>query len=108
MDIGTIRFLVKEGNYVGTTHFYERLDERKIDLEQVKIAIATGFILEERPKEKPHPKCTIEDFVDKDFGGGFRFRVPLYVVVALGEGVIFLSTDWNPPRSLGQKRKKGR
>ena len=38
--------------------------------------------------------------MDKDFGGGFCFRVPLYVAVALGEGVIFLSADWNPPRSL--------
>jgi len=108
MDIETIRFLVAEGNYVGTTHFYERLDERKIDLDQVKIAIATGFILEERPKEKLHPKCTIEGFVDKDFGGGFQFRVPLYLAVALDEGVIFLSANWNPPRSLGQKRGKRR
>lgn len=45
MDISTIRLLVAKGDYVGTTHFYERLDERKIDLEQVKIAIASVELL---------------------------------------------------------------
>ncbi|MBI3923093.1 MAG: DUF4258 domain-containing protein [Armatimonadetes bacterium] len=108
MDMDSIRLLVAQGKYVGTTHFYERLDERTISLDQVKEAVGNGFIIEERPREKPHPKCTLQGSVDKDFGAGFRFRVPLYIALALGEGVIFLTADWNPPRSLGQKSRRRR
>lgn len=64
MDIEQIRILWERKEVVFTKHFLERLNQRNINIFQVEEALMNGVIIEERLKEKPHPKCIIQGSED--------------------------------------------
>ncbi len=102
MDIDSIRAMVRDGDWTPTEHFQDRLDQRKIDLQQVLEAIEHGEIVQEFPKQSPHPECMIRGVVQRELAG-IEFDMPLYVQCGVGEVIFFITADWNPPREFGQK-----
>ncbi|PIW14682.1 MAG: hypothetical protein COZ06_16550 [Armatimonadetes bacterium CG_4_10_14_3_um_filter_66_18] len=107
MDIDAIRAMIRDGDWVPTEHFNERLDERTIDLEQVLESIACGEIVHEEPKQSPCPECMIRGLTRRRIAG-IEFEVPLYVQCGIGEVVFFITADWNPPRQFGQRARRSR
>lgn len=105
MDIDHIREMVKLNQYVLSGHCVDRMKERKIEFAQIKGAIENGMIVEKRTKQKPYAEALVRGFVTKKITSDFSLVVPLYIVCGLGDGIVFITVDWNKPRSWGQKRR---
>ena len=58
-DIEDIRLHLREGNVVWRAHAIKRLRERKISKDDVRNAIYSGEIIEDRPDDVPTPCCLI-------------------------------------------------
>ncbi len=94
MDIDTIRMMVQNGLYRISKHCRQRMKDRNINVEMIEKAIATGRICDERPRRKPHPTCVVEGYIEDAMRN-------LYVVCGVGKNVVYITVDWNVPRSWG-------
>lgn len=104
MDIDTLRALLREGRYVTTREFQRRADRRGFTLDDAKLLIETGSIVEERPDQQPYPKATIAGVVNREVAG-VTIRDELHVAVALGEEIVLVTGYWKNDRP---SRKRGR
>ena len=97
MDIDSIRQMVQNRDFIATKHVAARMAQRQVSEEQIITAIMNGRIIEERPKQKPYPKCLIAGNVERKIAG-VSFIMPLYIACALGDTLYLLSTYWERPR----------
>ena len=59
MTIDTIKALIEAKAVKWTTHCLEKMGERDICIEDVKLCILNGEIIEEYPNDFPYPSCLI-------------------------------------------------
>jgi len=94
-----IRLKVLRGEYKITRHAQRRCDTRKISLEEIKLVILTGEIIENYPHDKPYPSCLILGYV--------KTHQPLYVLCALGETASIITVHWlDPAKWLDVKTRR--
>ena len=97
MDIDNIRQMIQNGDFMATKHIADGMAQRHISKEQIITAIMNGRIIEERPRQKPYPKCLIAGNVEREIAG-IPFIMPLYIACALGDILYLLSTYWERSR----------
>ncbi len=64
MNIEIIKNIISSENLILTDHFFRRLRERNIKINDVIEAIQNGEIIEHYPNDYPYPSCLILGFYD--------------------------------------------
>ncbi len=90
MQLDAIKALLENSRVKWSTHCLERMQERDISRADVRKCIFTGEIIEDYPKDFPHPSCLI-------FGYSEAGRV-LHTVVGTDGEFIFIITVYIPSR----------
>lgn len=75
------------GTMLVTRHGRARLSERKIMINDIINAIASGKIIEDYPDDFPFPSCLIL---------GQSGNRPLHVVASIHDGIMYLITAYEP------------
>ena len=88
LDIDRIRELIRQGNVVWRDHAMKRLRERKITREDVRNAIYTGEIIEDRPDDIPTPCCLI-------LGTNVKGRY-LHVICGVLDDMVYIISAYYP------------
>ena len=88
MDINNFKKFCSERKIRWTAHGLARLQERNISVSDVKNCIMNGEIIEEYPKDFPHPSCLI-------FGKNLHEKI-LHVVCGTDENFLYLITAYYP------------
>jgi len=89
MNRDALRIAVKNGAVEWQRHSLERMMERGISRESVKIVLLEGEIIENYADDKPYPSALFL---------GWQEDMPLHVVAAFDEndGVCFVITAYHP------------
>ena len=87
-DIEQIRLLVKQGEVVWRDHAIKRLRERKITRDDVRNAIFTGEIIEDRSDDVPTPCCLI-------LGTNIEGRY-LHVICGMIDNMVYIISAYYP------------
>lgn len=96
-----IRALCKSEKIQFTDHALKRSVERRIDIEtDIVPALLNGEIIEEYPKDYPYKSCLIL--------GTTRNGKPLHVVCAIGDGVLWIITEYFPDNTQWENDFKTR
>ena len=97
LDIVDIRALCKDETMMLTEHLLTRIRQRSIRLEDIKIAIANGEIIEQYPTDYPFPSCLING-------------ENIHIVCSIGNGYLYIITAYRPSSEKwetgGRKRKE--
>jgi len=88
LEIDVIRALCGGKSVKWTAHILARLQERGIEINDVRNCIATGRIIEQYPDDYPFPSCLL-------LGHSANGRV-LHAVVGVGQGFLWLITAYHP------------
>lgn len=88
MNIEIFRRHCVDGKILWSAHALERLQERDISVDDVKNCIMHGEIIEEYPKDFPHPSALI-------FGYDLAEKV-IHVVCGIDEKFLYLITAYIP------------
>ena len=105
MDIDTLRVLLEEGRYDTTREFHRRSDRRGFSLQDAKMVIRVGAVIEERHDEKPCPKCTVAAVIPRQVAG-VEIRDELHVAVAVCEDLVFVTGYWKNDRPRRKRWRK--
>ena len=85
--IADIQDLYNRKAVVLTQHFLDNIGIRGISLSDVGLAITSGEIIEEYPRDYPHPSALIL---------GYSENRPIHVVLGIGGGFLWLITAYRP------------
>lgn len=88
MDIEVLKKLVQDNKIKWSVHCLERMGERDISRTDVKNCICNGDIIEDYPKDFPHPSCLV-------FGYTVDNRI-LHVVAGTNRRELFIITTYFP------------
>jgi hypothetical protein len=89
MDIDKIKLSVEKGQIEWQKHALERMMERGISRDMVKIVLQTGEVIEDYPYDKPYPSALFLGWYNKK---------PIHVVVAINyeSEYCFVITAYEP------------
>jgi hypothetical protein len=97
LQVEEIRGCCADDVIVLTEHLLTRMKQRNIRYEDIKLAIATGEIIEHYPNDYPFPSCLIN--ADN-----------IHIVCSIGDGHLFIITAYRPSpeqwEAGGKKRKE--
>jgi len=88
LEIGRIRSLCSDETITITNHAGDRLRERGIKYEDVKMAITNGTIVEDYPNDYPNPSVLILGYTEQ--------KNPLHIVVGIGGSTLQIITAYYP------------
>lgn len=95
MDIDSIRYFVQDGDYRFTHEAERRMDERDVTIEQIEQVLLNGRIVQEKPKQKPYPECTVLGYADRKLTPDAEPTPwPLHVACAMGDELLIVTVYW--------------
>lgn len=93
MDIEDIKRKIMEGNYEISKHAETERRKEGLEIEQVKLSIYNGKIIEEYPNDPRNPSCLVFGFENNG--------IPIHSVCAfLKSGKIRISTVYIPDEEM--------
>ena len=88
VEIERIRSLCSDETIAITNHAGDRLRERGIKYDDVKMAIMNGTIIEDYPNDYPHPSVLMLGYTEQ--------KKPLHIVVGIGGNTLQIITAYYP------------
>ncbi|MBI1930204.1 DUF4258 domain-containing protein [Candidatus Poribacteria bacterium] len=94
MDIDLIQMLWQAGDVEFTDEALDRMDQRGITVENIGQAIMGGRIIEERPRARPHAKCTVQGWANRKIAGLDIGLYSLNVACAVTDMLRIITVYW--------------
>ncbi len=92
MDIDSIRYFWQNDEVEFSDEAWDRIEQREVSVEAIEQAILNGQVIEERPRSKPWPKCTVQGWATR-YVAGLALSEPHRLNVACGVGdVLYVIT----------------
>jgi hypothetical protein len=94
MDVDSIRTFWQTGDVEYTNEAIRRMTQRGVSEENVKEALMSGRVVEERPNAKPYATCTVQGWANRKVAGLDIGLHLLNVACAIADGLRIITVYW--------------
>ncbi len=94
MDIDSIRTMWQAGDYELSEEVIARMAQREVSLANIEQALMSGSVVEERPRSRPYPKCTVQGWAEREIAGLNIGLHRLNVACGVGDVLKIITVYW--------------